>query len=409
MRAHWLDASEAKFGHELVHDTKVLLNLLVLYLPIPFYWALNEQTGSRWTLQASRMSGDIGFYEVKPDQMQIVMQVLLIVCIPLFQTVIYPLMAKIGFHRPLQKLALAMVLAASAFVVAGCVELKLHPNYAVLPKTNECQFRVYNTLPCRVVYHTDIPGHEQFSISPLDAYQSTVVMVDTPSSVYSYTLQVEPNCPVVLRGEGQFQLTAGLAVSYYFNGQNISAFEDSPQKALSQRPVLRVLVVALDATLHADVPLAMFDQDNGYLRYKRRSTDQTSFTPAPSRFELRIDGNLVTSDLQLRRGRVSTLLVTLNRNGSRYDFNEVELTPPNTVHMFWMLPQYALLAMGEAILGVTGMVFAYSEAPDSMKTVLQAFWLLNISMGNLIDVIVVGLDLIQSQVCVAFCALVFFK
>lgn len=372
------------------------MNVLILYVPIPFYWALNEQTGSRWTLQASRMMGDLGFYEVKPDQMQIAMQVLLIVCIPLFQTVVYPLLAKIGLTRPLQKLALAMFLAATAFVVAGCVELKLHSTYAVLPQDNECQFRMYNTLPCRMEFKTDIPGSEAFSIGPLDAYQSTVSLLES-SQWHHYQLKVSPDCPHTVPNKGHFKLTADAAVSYYFNGQNISAFDDSARKATSQRPVLRILVVS-PGIEQPDMPMTMYDLNEGYLRYMRHSTDRNQYQVAPSRFEVRINNVLVATDLQLRRGRVSTLLVTLNRNGSMYDFNEVELTPPNTVHMFWMLPQYALLAMGEAILGVTGLVFAYSEAPESMKTVLQACWLLTISMGNLIDVIVVGANFIKSQV-----------
>lgn len=396
IKGHWLDTAKIKFGHQLVQDTKILLNVLILYLPIPFYWALNEQTGSRWTLQASRMVGDIGFYEVKPDQMQIVMQVLLIACIPLFQTVVYPLLAKVGVKQPLQKLGLAMFLAATAFVVAGLVELKLHPNYAVLPKLNECQLRVYNTLPCGVHYRTDIPGHERFSIHPLNAYQSTVIIRQS-SALHNYQLEVDPGCPHTLPLEGHFQLTAGSAVSYYFNGHNISAFEDNASKATSQRPVLRILV-ARPESLTSDLPLTMFDLNRGYLRYRRRTTDRERYSVAPSIFDLRIDGVRVTDNLKLQRGRVTTLLVTPNRNGSMYLFNEVELTPPNTVHMFWMLPQYALLAMGEAILGVTGMLFAYSEAPDSMKTVLQACWLLTISMGNLIDVVVVGANFFQSQV-----------
>lgn len=393
---HWLNASKQKFGHQLVQDTKILLNVLVLFVPIPFYWALNEQTGSRWTLQASRMVGDIGFYEIKPDQMQIVMQLLLIGCIPLFQMVVYPLIAKIGLTQPLQKLGLAMLLAAAAFVVAGIVELKLYPDYAVLPAPNECQFRVYNTLPCGVHYRTDIPGHESFSIDPLNAYQSTVSMINS-SSVHSFQLEVDPDCPHTPPSQGQFDLTAGFAVSYFFNGQTISEFEDSASKATSQRPVLRIIVLRPDSPT-ADLPLTMFDLNRGYLRYRRRTTDHDRYFVAPSRFDLRIDGVQVTDDLQLRRGRVSTLLVTSNRNGSMYLFNEVELTPPNTVHMVWMLPQYALLAMAEAIMGVTGMLFAYSEAPESMKTVLQAFWLLTISMGNFIDVIVVGANFFQSQV-----------
>ncbi|CAG7726125.1 unnamed protein product, partial [Allacma fusca] len=31
-----------------------------LFIPVPLYWSLYDQQGSRWTFQASRMDGDLG-------------------------------------------------------------------------------------------------------------------------------------------------------------------------------------------------------------------------------------------------------------------------------------------------------------------------------------------------------------
>lgn len=72
-KEHWLDYAESTFGRKLVLETKILLNVLVLYLPLPFFWALFDQQGSRWTFQATRMDGDVGFYVIKPDQMQVIL------------------------------------------------------------------------------------------------------------------------------------------------------------------------------------------------------------------------------------------------------------------------------------------------------------------------------------------------
>lgn len=51
-KEHWLNYAEEKFGKKLVMETKILLNVLVLYIPLPLFWALFDQQGSRWTLQA---------------------------------------------------------------------------------------------------------------------------------------------------------------------------------------------------------------------------------------------------------------------------------------------------------------------------------------------------------------------
>lgn len=42
-KAHWLDHAEAKYGKKLVEDTKSALRVLVLFLPLPMFWALFDQ------------------------------------------------------------------------------------------------------------------------------------------------------------------------------------------------------------------------------------------------------------------------------------------------------------------------------------------------------------------------------
>lgn len=42
------------------------------------------------------------------------------------------------------------------------------------------------------------------------------------------------------------------------------------------------------------------------------------------------------------------------------------------------------------MFSITGLEFCYSEAPKSMKSILQACWLLTVAIGNLIVVIVTG-------------------
>jgi len=97
---------------------------------------------------------------------------------------------------------------------------------------------------------------------------------------------------------------------------------------------------------------------------------------------------------------------------------------PNDVSVAWQVPQYVLLTAGEVMFSVTGLEFSYSQvrpascrswsrgtgpggrpgpggppvrvvtggfllqAPPSMKSVLQAGWLLTVAFGNVIVLIV---------------------
>lgn len=124
-RKRLLDYSIDKYGAELVNETRRLSKLIVLYLPLPFFWALFEQQGSRWTFQASKMNGDIGFYTIQPDQMQMINSLFILVLIPFFDVVVYPLLSKIGIRRPLQKMAIGGVLAAVSFLLSASVQFKI--------------------------------------------------------------------------------------------------------------------------------------------------------------------------------------------------------------------------------------------------------------------------------------------
>ena len=61
-RQHWLDWAAEKYPKHLIMDVKALTRILFLYIPLPMFWALLDQQGSRWTLQANKMDGDLGFF-----------------------------------------------------------------------------------------------------------------------------------------------------------------------------------------------------------------------------------------------------------------------------------------------------------------------------------------------------------
>lgn len=70
----------------------------------------------------------------------------------------------------------------------------------------------------------------------------------------------------------------------------------------------------------------------------------------------------------------------------------------SSISMLWLLPQYFVIALGEILINVPLMEFCYTQAPDDLKSVFQAFRLLTIAFGNLIVVLVAGAQLVESQV-----------
>lgn len=62
---------------------------------------------------------------------------------------------------------------------------------------------------------------------------------------------------------------------------------------------------------------------------------------------------------------------------------QVVMDGGNAMSIFWQVLPYALLTFGEVLVSATGLEFAYSQAPASMKGVVMSFWNLTTTIGNL--------------------------
>lgn len=101
-------------------------------------------------------------------------------------------------------------------------------------------------------------------------------------------------------------------------------------------------------------------------------------------------------EMQLRTGAVYSVVISQNANDDLQG-KAITVTEPNSLNILWLIPQYVVMTLGEVMFSVTGLEFSYSQAPLTMKSVLQACWLLTVAIGNIIVVIVAELQLFQSQ------------
>ena len=73
------------------------------------------------------------------------------------------------------------------------------------------------------------------------------------------------------------------------------------------------------------------------------------------------------------------------------------VTEPNSIHMLWLIPQYVVMTAAEVMFSITGLQFSYSQAPESMKSVIQACWLLTVSLGNVLVVAIAEAKFVKRQ------------
>ena len=64
-------------------------------------------------------------------------------------------------------------------------------------------------------------------------------------------------------------------------------------------------------------------------------------------------------------------------------FFQLVLDGGSPLSIAWQVLPYALLTLGEVLVSATGLEFAYSQAPPSMKGVIMSLWYLAVTIGNL--------------------------
>lgn len=119
--AGWENFKRETFSPEGKTALKNLAPLFLIFVPV--FWAIFDQTGSAWVLQAESMDRDfLGVIWLK-SQVQLVNPILILTGIPIFTYVVYPLMGKFFDPTPLRKIGIGFVFTALAFAFSAIIEI----------------------------------------------------------------------------------------------------------------------------------------------------------------------------------------------------------------------------------------------------------------------------------------------
>jgi len=113
---------------------KAVLKLAILYLFVAMFWALFDQTGSAWVLQAEKMNRHLFGIEWLPSQIQAINPLLIMILIPSFSYGFYPAIEKIFPLTPLRKISIGFFVMVAAFVISASIQSRIdagaQPNIA---------------------------------------------------------------------------------------------------------------------------------------------------------------------------------------------------------------------------------------------------------------------------------------
>ncbi len=105
---------------------QALLNLSVLYyIFLPVFWSLFDQSGSTWVIQGRQMNSIVGDYELSAAQIQAFNPFFILILIPTFTYVIYPLIDKVFPLTPLRKISMGFFLSAASFAITALIQIQI--------------------------------------------------------------------------------------------------------------------------------------------------------------------------------------------------------------------------------------------------------------------------------------------
>ncbi|XP_077436476.1 solute carrier family 15 member 1 [Vanacampus margaritifer] len=386
-RQHWMDWAEEKYDKLLIAQIKMVLKVLFLYIPLPMFWTLFDQKGSRWTLQATTMDGHFGSLVIQPDQMQTVNPVLILTLVPLMDSVIYPLIKKCGLNfTPLKRMTVGMFLAALAFVCAALVQVEIDKTLPTFPSASQSQMKLLNmgAQPLTVKLHDNV----QLELPPNQASKEYLTFGEEEISVSVESPVGVTRTLLLTKGERQTLLLPSNVSHEWLLTEDLKA---KPQQGNNEIRFINGMLTAVNVSIAgADATLL---EPELYSNYSKIKNGITTFT-------IRSGSESCEYSREFGFGSSYTFLIhgTFMFGPSCHEsISAVEDIKPNSVHMALQIPQYFFITAGEVMFSVTGLAFSYSQAPSNMKAVLQAGWLFTVAIGNFIVLIVAELAKIPKQ------------
>jgi len=117
------EAARRKHGEQEVAGMRSVFRIALVFAPTITFWALYFQYGSSWFNQAEQMNRNVFGWQMESAQMEALNAILILLMVPLFAYVVYPMLERMGL-RPtlLRRMTAGMFVAAPAFLSAAMIQ-----------------------------------------------------------------------------------------------------------------------------------------------------------------------------------------------------------------------------------------------------------------------------------------------
>ncbi|XP_069181544.1 peptide transporter family 1-like [Procambarus clarkii] len=342
-----------------------LLRVLLLFCTFPLFWALFYQTFTGMIFQAKRLDGKVGSYRIPPDMSSTANPLLVLALIPVFDFVVYPLLARVGvLTTTTSRMIAGICFTIIAFLVYALVNMSVEQTF-IPPE--QARIHVYNALPCQMVVEVPFVKTGQLSV---ESGGQVVLPGLTVTHGDEVEAKVTASCLSPDMRQVRVRVLDAHETTLLVTSTGVLALPPTLEYIKDEDADTKVRVLApahneLNVTLTYDTILHNFQLLEGKTEFQRIS---------PQEYKVMVE-EVEVGEAAVYQDGVYDIVITTT------DVFLFPMTAPANVHMVWLLPQYVLITIGDVLFTVSGMDFAYSQAPMAMKSSLQAANLFTITVG----------------------------
>lgn len=119
-----IPAGGTKFLRETFSWTGIssILKLMCIFIFVAVFWALFDQTGSSWVLQAKSLNRNWMGVEWLESQIQAINPILVLALIPVFQFGIYPAINRVWELTPIRKISVGLFVMTAGFSIVAVLQ-----------------------------------------------------------------------------------------------------------------------------------------------------------------------------------------------------------------------------------------------------------------------------------------------
>lgn len=198
-----------------------------IYLFIAMFWALFDQNGSSWVLQAQQMDRLVFGIEILPSQIQAANPLLIVLLTPLFYKRLYPALGRFLHLGYMNKIAIGLFVTVLSFVLVAGIQMRIdagfHPSicWQLLAYLLLTSAEVMVSITCLEFSYTQAPRTMKSFVMSL--YMAAVALGNLFTSAVNFFIE-NPDGSSRLAGADYFWFFAGLmlvtALGFVWHSRN---------------------------------------------------------------------------------------------------------------------------------------------------------------------------------------------